>query len=100
MSLTLDDEALFAYGFLDLTFNLLRLALSRVQSSLHAQLLLASPSVVVQESVALCQLGALVDEVAQEQEVVLRSDGHGVAHKGRGVDAEGKGHGPRDSVQG
>lgn len=53
---------------------------------------------VVEVSVCLSSLCAKVDEVAAEEEVVYRGDGHGVAHECGRVTAEGKGHGSRDTV--
>lgn len=44
-------------------------------------------------SVPLRQLRAEVDNVAAEKEVVLRCDGHGVAHEDTAVAYQGCGHG-------
>lgn len=43
-------------------------------------------------------LRAEVDEVAAEKKVVLGRNGHGVAHEGRRVTAEGKSHWTGDTV--
>lgn len=58
----------------------------------------SAPLVVLHPSVALGELCALVDEVAEEEEVVLGGDGKGVAHESCGVDAKGAGHGTGDPV--
>lgn len=47
---------------------------------------------VLQPSIRLRELRALVDEMAGEEEVVLGGDGEGVAHEGRGVHTQGAGH--------
>lgn len=52
---------------------------------------------VVQVAVALGHLGAEVEGVAGEEEVVLGLDGEGVAHEGGGVDGQGTGHLARDA---
>lgn len=62
-------------------------------------LVLATPVVPVEVAVTLGELGAGVDEVAGEEEVVAGSDGERVAHEGEGVDGEGTGHLARDAVQ-
>lgn len=65
--------------------------------TLLEQFLLAAPLVVLQIAIALCQLRALVDEVACEEEVIGGADGEGVAHEGRGVDNESGCHFARDA---
>ena len=52
----------------------------------------------VEVAVTLGELGAGVNEVAGEQEVVAGGDGEGVAHEGEGVDGKGTGHLARDAV--
>ena len=52
---------------------------------------------VLQVPVSLRELRALVDEVAQEEEVVLRLDGECVAHEGCRVDYQGACHLAGDS---
>lgn len=47
---------------------------------------------VVQVPVALYELRGEVDCVTAEEQVVCGGDGHGVAHKGAGVEGEGAGH--------
>lgn len=47
---------------------------------------------VIDVSVTLDELRALVDEVASEEEVVFGSYGHGVAHEDCGVDYQGSSH--------
>ena len=59
-------------------------------------LLLASPIVVVQVSVALRELRGAVDDVAREEEVVLGGNGKGVSRKNTRVDGKGTSHLARD----
>ena len=47
---------------------------------------------VLHPPVSLGKLCALVDEVAEEEEVVLRLDGECVAHEGCGIDGKGASH--------
>lgn len=61
-------------------------------------LLPTTPMVPIQISVSLCELGALVDEVAHEEEVVLGRHGEGVPHERRRVDAKRKGHVARNAA--
>lgn len=47
----------------------------------------------------MCELGAFIDEVAAEEEVVRWGDGEGVAHEGCRVDTQGGGHLSRDAAR-
>ncbi len=53
---------------------------------------------VLQEAVSLRQLRALIDEMAAEQEVVLRRHGQRVAHENGAVDNECRRHAARYAV--
>lgn len=74
--------------------------LGLVQDELAAGdgLLTTAPVVPVKVAVSLRQLRALIDEVAGEEEIVLGRHGEGVAHEGRGVNAEGEGHGAGNAI--
>lgn len=50
----------------------------------------------LQVAISLRELRRLVDKVAEEEEVVLRRNGEGVAHESRGVDDKGARHLARD----
>lgn len=63
---------------------------------LGSRLLLSSPVMPVQISVALSQLGTTIDEMAGKEKVVSGGDSKGVSHKGTGVDDESSGHLSRD----
>lgn len=62
--------------------------------------LLAAVVVPVDVAVPLRQLRDLVDQVAAEEEVVLRLDGERVAHERGRVDGQGKRHLARDAARG
>lgn len=62
----------------------------------HAKLQNLLP--IVQIPVSLCALCAEVDDVAAEEEVVLRCDGHGISHEGRTVTNQGKCHRSGDAT--
>ena len=53
---------------------------------------------VLHPPVALRELRPLIDEVAQEKEVILGRDGQGIAHECRGIDDESAGHRAGDSA--
>lgn len=91
-------SVLFADNLLDLVSNLLDLLLGSINALLQSQLLLSTPVVVVQVSVTLCELGALVDEVAAKEEVVGGGNGEGVAHESRRVNDESTGHLARNPI--
>ena len=63
-------------------------------------LLAASPLRPLQVAVPLGTLGALVDKMASEEQVVRGRDGERVAHEGRRVNAERKGHRGGDTMYG
>lgn len=61
-------------------------------------LLLTAQVVVVQVSIALSQLGDLVDDMAPEQQVVSWSDSHGVSHENSTIHDQGSGHWATDHI--
>lgn len=54
---------------------------------------------MVHPSIALAQLGSLVDEVATQEEIVLWSHSHGITHKDCGIQDKCTGHGPTDGFR-
>jgi len=70
----------------NLTLNLPHRTLNPVLRLLLQHLLLASPLMVLHEPISLRELSTLIDEMAEEEEIVLRLDGERVSHEGCGVD--------------
>lgn len=54
---------------------------------------------VVVPPITLNQLRIKVDEMAGKEEIVLRRHGHGVAHEGARVEAQGSREGSRDTME-
>lgn len=98
-SISTDVTSLLSHHILRLLRQLPRLSLYLPNNSLNParrlllrHLLFTSPLMVLHPPVSLGKLCALVDEVAEEEEVVLRLDGECVAHEGCGIDGKGASH--------
>jgi len=84
---------------LNLGLKLFSLLFPYLHGAPQPNLFLATPVMPIEIAIALCQLRALVDEMARKQQIVLRRDGERIPHERRRVNGECERHLAGDAVQ-